>query len=143
MNNKIDLKNARYIIYGEILFTVFPFLVKLLTIFSGYTKFSEFFDTSDWSLAGSILVGQAIIRYMSGSIKQGSNVQWQVVSLQQSLIYVLAALCLVTYGIYQSQTEHSLFLLVWQFFLFIISVLVFLGFGSAGQYFLDRSEKRV
>jgi hypothetical protein len=142
MNDKIDLKNARFIVYGEILFAVFPFLIKLLIIFSGYTKFSEFFNSSDWSLAGSILVGQAIIRYMSGAIKQGRNVTWQMVSFQQSVIFVLAALCFVTYGIYQSQTQHSLFLLVWQFFLFLISVIVFLGFGSAGQYFLDKPKKR-
>jgi hypothetical protein len=134
--------NALFLIYGEILFAIFPFLVKILIVANGFTALSGFFNSSDWSLAGSLLAGQAIIKYSSGLNKYGKRIHWQLVQLQQILLFFLAALCLITYGIYHANSTHTVFLTIWQIFLFVLSLIAFLGYGSFGQYLLDKPYRK-
>lgn len=143
-SEKIDhaRDNALYITYGDVLFAIFPFIVKILIIAFGFAEWPSFFNSSDWSLAGSLFAGQAIIKYSSGLNKHGKNIRWQLVSLQQTALYFLAALCLITFGVYHANSTHTLFLLIWQVGLFLAALFAFLGYGSFGQFLLDKPARK-
>lgn len=135
------LQSARYIAYGETLLIVFPFIIIGLLIIYGYKDLTSLLYTSDWSLAGSILAGQTIVRYTAGMIKYEGKKRWQVISLETTALFCVAALCLVTHGVYNSHENPPLTLAITQIILFIVSLLVFIFYGSAGQALLDNSNK--
>lgn len=139
-NDELSLKLARQVVYGETLLAIFPFLVTLFLIISGYKDLSSLLFTSDWSLAGSLLAGQAIIRYSSAMSRASGKTHWQIVSFQQTRLYVIAALCLIIFGVYNSQEEPSLALAIIQLLLFLSSLYVFLKYSTASQWYLDAPE---
>jgi hypothetical protein len=135
-------RGARFLIYGEVLFALFPVIVALLIVSFGYKEISSLFYSSDLSLAAALLTGQTVIRFFSGMVKSQGVPNWQRATFDLTLIFLVSALSLVTYGTIQSHEEISRFLATFQIFIFIIAMIVFLSFGSYGQFLLDKSPTK-
>ena len=143
INEKVELELtlSRKVVAGEGIMVLFPFFVLLLLIIAGYKDGMSFFYTSDWSLAGSLVAGQTIIRYTSAMSKASGKTYWQSVSLRQTWLFVVAALNLIIFGIYNSHDEPTKYLVIIQMLFFLVALFMFYKVSTASQWFLDSSEE--
>lgn len=123
-------------IIAEIVFTVLPLIVIFLVlVVIGNT--SHFWASSEWSFASVILFGQAIVKFAIGLSKKGVKshalsflilTMLIVFGLVPSIVVLIFILNSIEHG------QHVIYLLqVAQIFIFILSCLCFLFFGSLGK----------
>ena len=131
--------NARLIIYGEIFFALLPFIIIVFASVQN-RDIGALWYGSELSLAATILSGQALVRFVSGLIKFEGRKNWQKASCWVVAILFLPIICLTNFSVLRFADKPSSFYYVLQSVLFILSLVVFVIFGGAGQLLLDYSR---
>jgi hypothetical protein len=133
-----------YIIAAEMAFLLVPFVV--VGVAHLYkSDIRTIFYTPYWSVASSILIGQALIRFVSRLLQSGVHdpaISWERVTLIFSVLIVLGLVpSLAVLLLVLVSTQPSVYLGIAQVILFVFGVGLFLAFGWAGQemIFLSRS----
>jgi hypothetical protein len=128
--------NSHFIIFSEYVFILLPFIV-LLIVKINESNGAGFFSMADWSFAASILYGQALVKFTAGSVNRKST-QWQRVVFIISLITVLGLVpSLVVLALVLISDCVSAFLQALQMTNFVLSTVVFILLGGAGQKMID------
>jgi len=133
------------LILSELLFVLLPLLVlALVYIFTG-RGVMEMLDDAEWSFAAAVLMGQAIVKYVSRAVYKQS-ITHDVASLWVAALIVVATvptLTILSFVLMFGQPLHKDHPgLVWtQVALFIIAVIIFIVFGAVvGRERGDASE---
>jgi hypothetical protein len=135
--------NAYSILIAEFLFILFPFVVSGI-VFSIKGSHAKLFYIPEWSLAASILIGQSLIKFISGILANHGNYRanWERVALALAFLIVfcfapsLIILCFVLYA----EGELSFGLAITQIVVFFMALVVFFFFGAGGEA-LMRSKR--
>jgi ABC-type polysaccharide transport system permease subunit len=133
---------AYAILGAEFLFILLPFVVSAL-VFSNKGDYTRLIHSSEWSLAASVLIGQSLVKFISGMLanKDVYKAHWERVALAISFLIVfclvpaLIILCLVLI-----ESNLSSMLNVLQIIMFAIGVCVFFVFGASGEALLRIKE---
>lgn len=125
-----------YIIAAELTFLLVPFVV----IGLGYLYKADLrtiFYAPYWSVASSILIGQALIRFVSRLLQSRAHdpaISWERVTLIFSVLIVLGLVpSLVVLLLVLITAQPSAYLGIAQIILFIFGVCLFVAFGWTGQ----------
>jgi len=131
--NKSDLMDTRASLWAELLFTFLPFLIiALVSIYKNGTE--KLLYIPEWSLAASILIGQAIVKFITGLLPFGRNLNLGVVSLViSSLIVLLLAPSLIVLALIMTLEDLPISIALIQVFLFIVAVIIFLFLGRINR----------
>ena len=133
-------QNARLVIYGEIFFVILPFAI---IFFLSYNEYGVDFliQSSEWSLAATIVSGQAAVRFTSGLISFPGNVHSQKAGCWSIIIYLLLVLCIIDYACLRLFEEPDQLYFTLQAILFPLSLIVFIVFGGIGQLLIENSNR--
>jgi hypothetical protein len=133
------------VIFGEFIFIVLPFVVSgLAFIHNG--QLSRLLSTSEWSLAASVLIGQAWMRLVSGASsaeKQDGEVHWKMIHVTMAVTFVLAlvpSVMVLTFVL--TDKEISIGWSIFQIILFVIGVILFFLLGWVGHTLTNRAYIR-
>ncbi|PWB55996.1 MAG: hypothetical protein C3F13_02745 [Anaerolineales bacterium] len=131
-----QFKKAQILIIAELLFIILPFIVIGIISFSK-GEFSAFFRIPEWSLASSILVGQTIVKLISGLVSKPRKIAWENTALILSIIIVLILVpVLIILSLIMTTDTPSAWLVIAQIIYFFLSATLFYAGGSIGQIFL-------
>jgi hypothetical protein len=129
-NQKEIRVRARSLINAELLFILLPFIVVGI-IFSSKGEFSNFIRAPEWSLASSILIGQSIVKLISGLLSKPRKVIWEkTAELISVMIVILLVPTLIILFLIMTTEIPSIGLIVAQFIFFFTSVLLFYYVGG-------------
>lgn len=135
--------NKAYSALGaEYLFTLLPFIVSGI-VFSSRGEYSKLIHASEWSLAAAVLIGQSLVKFISGMLanKTVFNANWERVAFGVSFLIVLAlAPSLVVLCLVLTASEVSFWLSAWQIFMFILGTSIFFLFGAGGETLMRIKE---
>ena len=129
-------------VFAEYLFAVLPLVVLWIVFSYKQQGVGKLLSSADWSFGAAVLIGQAIVKLVSGLAAAGGRRRWERAALiVSSLIVLLLVPSLVILALMLIEQSPPLWLVIAQILLFVAGSLVFLCFGSVGQHFLDRTEK--
>ncbi len=119
-----------YLVGAELAFLLVPFVViGLAYLFKA--DFRTIFYTPYWSVASSILIGQALIRFVSRLLQSRAHdpsISWERVTLIFSVLIVLGLVpSLVVLLLVLISTQSSTYLGIAQVILFVFGVWLFLA----------------
>lgn len=118
---------------AEISFIVLPFVVILIINLSRY-EWSKLIQTSDWSMASTLLFGQTLVKIIMGVASQEHSFNYQGFGLISALIIVFGLVpSIIILALFQIYQQLSAGLIIAQFVLLGIAIFVFLRFGTIGQ----------
>jgi hypothetical protein len=121
-------------IAAELLFVFLPLIVIAIIRLNNGSTVRELLSVPDWSFGTAILLGQGLVKLVSGVAAQRPAARWQVVALIVSAMVVLGLVpSLMVLALMLTQTTPSVALVATQMSLFVLSVVIFLVFGSLGQ----------
>lgn len=125
------------VIVSEFLFILLPLIIVII-IFINNTSWRDIFVTPEWSFAAAILLGQSIVKLVSGIASRGRETHWQNVAFIVSLMIVLGlAPSLIILSLMLTTPYPSMVLIIAQMIYFLIGSLNFIAFGTLGQYYLS------
>jgi hypothetical protein len=117
------------------MFILLPFVVSGI-VFSYKGDYSKLLGMHDWSLAASVLIGQSLVKFISGMLanRGAYTAHWERVALAISFLIVaglvpsliILSLVLVD-GVYSKQMAIA------QLGIFALAVAVFFAFGAGGE----------
>jgi hypothetical protein len=122
---------------SELLFVVLPLLVLAFVMGFNNRRVMDILDDPEWSFAAAVLMGQAVVKYVSRIINR-RDAQSDIASLVVSALIVLAvvpSLIVLSLVLMTEQPLHDkghVGLLITQISLFAMSVLLFLLLGTFG-----------
>lgn len=127
---------------AELLFILLPFVVTGI-IFSSKGDFSKLLYIPEWSLAASVLIGQAMVKFISGILanRTSYSASWERVALAISFLIVVClvpALIVLSLILVAATPSNGLALL--QVLLFILGIIVFFTFGGGGETLMRHKE---
>ena len=131
-----------YVVAAEMAFLLVPFIV---IGFAHLYKadLSTILYTPYWSIASSILIGQALIRFVSRLLQSRADdpaISWERVTLLFSVLIVLGLIpSLVVLLLVLISTQPSAYLGIAQVILFAFGVSLYLAFGWMGQEMVTHS----
>jgi ABC-type polysaccharide transport system permease subunit len=113
--------NAFAILGAEFMFILLPFVVSGI-VFSYKGDYSKMLGMHEWSLAASVLIGQSLVKFISGMLANRDvyTAHWERVALAISFLIVA--------GLVPSLIILSLVLGI-----FVLAVGVFFAFGAGGE----------
>jgi len=132
----VAVKNTFVAILSELLFVLLPLLVLLIVFIHTGKGLWNLMASPELSFASAILMGQTIVKFVSGTSIAGTR-SWERIAFTVSIIIVLGLVpSLIILSLVLTTTNVSSGLVWAQVAFFIISVLVFIALGGAGQLFL-------
>ena len=136
-----DFKKEIPSLVAELAFIFLPFVVILIVnLLIG--DWNKLIQTSDWSLAATLLFGQTIVKIIMGVASQEHSFNHQNLGLISALIIVFGLVpSLVILAIFQMTQDISIGLVIAQFLLLGLSIIVFLLFGTIGQVLYSTAFK--
>jgi uncharacterized protein with PQ loop repeat len=125
-----------YVVAAELAFLLAPFVVIAFAyLYRGDLR--NVLYTPYWSLAASILIGQALIRFIARLLQSNTHdptISWERVTLIFSVLIVLGLIpSLVVLLLVLISTQPSAYLGIVQVILFVVGVCLYLAFGWTGQ----------
>lgn len=135
-------RNAYAILGAEFLFILLPFIVSGI-IFSYKGDHFRLFGTHDWSLAASVLIGQSLIKFISGMLanKGAYRARWERVALAIAFLIVIGLVpSLIILSLVLVDDDHSGKLVFAQLGIFALGVLVFFAFGAGGETLMRMTD---
>lgn len=136
-NKKSDNSKERKVQYNaivtaEILFVLLPFIViGIISFHKG--DVSRIFSIPEWSLASAILVGQTIVKLISGLLAKPREIVWEKVALLLAILIVLVLVpSLIVLTLVMISEEVPLWLILFQVSVFFLSVFLFYKYSSVG-----------
>lgn len=141
MNEKENYGNILSGLTTEIIFTLLPFVVSIV-IFANQSTILDIFQESEWSVAAAVLFGQSSVKLIQGALSaQRANVSRILLLLALLIVFGLVpALTIVVLVL--TTDPLSLSLVLWQVFIFIASIVVFLGLGAVSEILVLREQSR-
>lgn len=138
-----DFKLELSAIIAELCFIFLPFVVIIIVDFTKGDS-ARLIQTSDWSLASTLLFGQTIVKLIMGVAAQKRSFKYQHFGLITALIIVVGLVpsiaTIIMFHFFSRLTDLGI---VIQFILLGLSIFVFLVFGTIGQtLFLMARSKR-
>jgi hypothetical protein len=131
-----------FVLGSELLFILLPFIVSAIVL-NQKGEFTRLFYLSEWSLAASVLMGQSVVKLISGILsfvnenRGYGRAHWEFISLLISGVIVLGlAPALIVLTLVLSASPPSKGLAVAQGVLFVLGLIVFLVVGGVGQAFM-------
>jgi len=125
-----------YVVAAELAFLLVPFVV-IGFAYLYKADLHTIFYTPYWSIASSILIGQALIRFVSRLLQSRAHdptISWERVTLIFSVLIVLGLVpSLVVLLLVLISAQPSAYLGIAQVILFGFGVCLFLAFGWTGQ----------
>ena len=131
--------NVKAIVFSELLFVLFPFIV-IGVVFSYEGNLKKLFFSSEWALAASLLSGQTIVKFVSGIINRDSRYHGRISLLITSIIVLLFVPSLLVLTLILVSEINLLGLAITQIILFILSVIVFYVYGGLGIHLREESK---
>lgn len=129
-------QNKAFAILGaEFMFILLPFIVSGI-IFSYKGDYSKILGMHEWSLAASVLIGQSLVKFISGMLanKGVYTAHWERVALAISFIIVAGLVpSLIVLSLVLVDGVHSRGLAIAQVGIFVLAVVVFFAFGAGGE----------
>jgi len=124
------------IVAAELAFLLGPFVViGLAYLYKGDLR--NVLYTPYWSLASSVLIGQALIRFVIRLLQSNAHdpaISWEKVTLIFSLLIVLGLIpSVLVLLLVLISTQPSLYLGVAQLILFVFAFSLYLALGSTAQ----------
>jgi len=98
----------------------------------------------EWSLAASLLIGQSIVKFISGMIANRDvyAAQWERVALGTAFLIVIGLVpCLIILSLVLVNQAPSVGLTVAQFVTFVFGIVVFFAFGAGGEALIRIGNK--
>jgi hypothetical protein len=151
-SSPVVTQNDSMVVVGvlpELLFALLPLLVLAIVLFYCGKTLKDIMGSPEWSFGSSVLCGQAVVRLVSGiSRSKGANPQWVALAVAGLLVFALVpsliVLAVVLHAHEASEPCRTHLSATWliglQIGLFLVSVLVFLVFGSLGESLAQESE---
>ena len=127
--------NAYAILGAEFLFILLPFIVSGI-IFSHKGNYSKLFEMHEWSLAAAVLIGQSLIKFISGMLanRVTYTVHWERVAFAIAFLIVAGlAPSLIILSLVLVDGVHSPGLMIAQLGIFVLGVVIFFAFGAGGE----------
>jgi len=120
---------------AEVAFAVLPLLIVLLFIVSGeLPQIARFFASPEWSFGAAILVGQSLVKFVSGIGKGGSAASGPVaLVISIVLVFLLAPTLFVLFLSLQTESKPSPWLGLAQVVLFALGAGVYILLGLVGE----------
>jgi ABC-type polysaccharide transport system permease subunit len=128
-------KNAYAILGAEFLFILLPFIVSGI-VFSYKGHYSKLLDMHEWSLAACVLIGQSLVKFISGMLanKDVYTARWERVAFAISFLIVAGLVpSLIILSLVLIDGVHSRGLAIAQVGIFVLAVVVFFAFGGGGE----------
>ena len=130
--------NAKLIIAIELLFSILPLIIIFILHILLKKTLKDIFFSTDISFISVALLGQTVIRFMSGVAKSQTKKNWQRIAFISSLLFILgiipSVIYLITIYINASVSKVVYFL---QFIWFVLAIVSYWIIGSIGQMYLD------
>ncbi|MDQ1591607.1 MAG: hypothetical protein QOG71_2234 [Pyrinomonadaceae bacterium] len=143
-NNRDASINTHCLLLAEVLFIILPFIVTGI-VFSYQGVPLKIIYLPEWSLASSVLMGQALVKYISNilSSKGQRNLHWERVALSLSALIVFGlAPSLLILSLILVTDPFSKGLAISQIVLFLLGLLAFFFFGGyAPAWITIKSEE--
>jgi hypothetical protein len=141
-NPKINFSDSDATLWAELLFVFLPFLITVLALAYKKSIVSVFF-VPEWALAAAILTGQTVVKFISGLMKYGENINLGAVALVISgLIVLLLAPSLAILSFMLVSPTPVLWLGVVQIVFFCISVFFYLLLGKVSEKIVNQFESK-
>ena len=139
-NSKRIFSDSDATLWAELLFVFLPFLITILAL--SYKKsIISIFYVPEWALAAAILTGQTVVKFISGLMKYGENINLGAVALVISgLIVLLLAPSLAILSFMLVSPTPVLWLGIVQIVFFCISVYMYLLLGKVSEKIINRFE---
>ena len=131
----LNRQKSRFVTYIDLTFALVPFILLALHKLS-----VDLFFKPEWSLAASILFGQAAARMICGIGKHRTE-YWHKAALYTVMLMIASFCSVYLYSIIEDPQQATIFHLILQSVLFILSIISFILFGAVGQHLLDAPEK--
>ena len=133
-------KRARaYSILGaEFLFILLPFVVSAV-VFSYKGDYLHLLHMPEWSIAASLLIGQSLVKFVSGIIanRTAYDAYWDRVALGLSFLIVVGLVpSLLILALVLVSEKISFALAISQIISFAFGVALFFAFGGGGEALL-------
>jgi hypothetical protein len=135
MRIKNSQNNAYSILGAEFLFILLPFIVSGI-VFSYKGDLSRLLTMPEWSLAASVLIGQSLVKFISGMLanKDVYTARWERVALAISFLIVVGLVpSLIILSLVLVDGVHTGRLMIAQGGIFALAVVVFFAFGAGGE----------
>jgi uncharacterized Tic20 family protein len=134
-----ERRNALCLIMAEVLFFLLPFIIIGMVLFYG-GNVRRLFYQPEWSLAASVLCGQAVVKLISGFLSRpygDGRTAWEKISLWITSVIVLClAPSLLILSLILTAKKPSKALVISQVVFFFVGLLVFILFGWLGELLL-------
>jgi len=138
-----DSQNKAYSMLGaEFLFILLPFVVSGI-VFSYKGDYPKLLHMPEWSLAASVLIGQSLVKFISGMLANSSTyiAHWERVALGVAfLIVICLAPSLIILCLVLVEGALSPGLMIAQVAIFAVGVAVFFAFGASGETLMKVKE---
>jgi len=139
-HSKIPFTDSDATLWAELLFVFLPFLITALAL-SYKENIISIFYVPEWALAAAILTGQTVVKFISGLMRYGENINLGAVALAASgLIVLLLAPSLAILSFILVSSTPVLWLGILQIVLFCISVFVYLLLGKISEKIVNKFE---
>ncbi|MFN7996838.1 MAG: hypothetical protein U0Q18_24705 [Bryobacteraceae bacterium] len=131
-----------HIVAAEMAFLLVPFVViGFAYLYKGDLRNALY--TPYWSIASSVLIGQALIRFIIRLIQSNAQdpaISWERVTVIFSVLIVLGLIpSLIVLLLVLISTQPSMYLAVAQLVLFVFGFSLYLAFGWTGQDMVSNS----
>ena len=127
---KKELTGAVFLVLGEVLFTLSPFIV-LLMVFYFKGRAENIFSQPEWAMVAAVISAQAVVKLVAGllSLSGGRRVAWQFFSFVIAVVIVLGIIpsLIVLSLTLNSENTISMKLVQWQFICFSVGFVFFIS----------------
>jgi succinate dehydrogenase hydrophobic anchor subunit len=129
---------------SEVLFVVLPLLVlTLVMVFAGKGA-RDIIDDPEWSFASSILMGQAIVKYVSRGVRRAkARSDWIALTVTALIVLGLVPALIVLSWVLNVQHPLPVGIVAAQIGLFVLSVIAFMWYGAIVGYKIDNVKSAI
>lgn len=127
---KKELTGAVFLVLGEVLFTLSPFIaIWMVFYFKG--RAGDIFSQPEWAMVAAVISAQAVVKLVAGllSLSGGRRVAWQFFSFVIAVVIVMGIIpsLIVLSLILSSENSISMRLVQWQLLCFCVGLLFFIS----------------
>jgi hypothetical protein len=132
-----DLVGGAYLVLGEVLFTLSPFIAIWMVFYFRGRSLGDLFSQPEWALAASVLSAQAVVKLVAGllSLPGGRIVAWQLFTFLIAVVIIVGIIpsLIVLSFILSSENEVPAKLIHWQVFCFCVGLFFFVSCHYTGE----------
>jgi cytochrome c oxidase subunit IV len=131
--NGDNYTNAFIGVFADILFILLPLLVIALVSIHKCSTLWNFLSSPEISFAAAIMIGQTIVKFVSGVSVYGANIWERIAVMVAAMIVIFLVPTLIVLALIMTSVAPAPWLVWTQLIYFILSVLLFATLGSIGS----------